>query len=329
MTAKRMISQSECFYHICNRIAGNPHEYPFENEEKTKFLEIMKSLILLHSPAIKVLSYTIMFNHYHIILSHDPNAKISKATAQNCFFKYYESLGKQKVWDDENLQKVTDRILSMSSFIGHLQKQFSGWMNHVSRKRKYNCIYRGHLWAARYNSTILNTSESLRDCIIYVAFNPLRAGLVNDIGKYRFSSWGEFQQTGIHPHAKNFAKYFLHDRDEEKSDKVKLKEALSYMQQLVDERIQTECSLTQQEKDEAWENAIDRTGIFKIVTRRVSHWTQGKIIGDKLKNMEIAAHYYDQEKLAKRKFKTFDDDTQESNISVFLNTIHSTNSPPT
>ena len=329
MTAKRMISQSECFYHICNRIAGNPNEYPFEDEEKTRFLEIMKSLILLHSPAIKVLSYTIMFNHYHIILSHDPNAKISKTTAQNCFFKYYESLGKQKVWDDENLKRITDRISSMSSFVGHLQKQFSGWMNHVSRVRKYNCVYRGHLWAARYSSSALLTSESLRRCIVYVAFNPLRAGLVSDIGKYRFSSWGEYQQTGIHPHAENFTKYFLHDRNEKKSDEAKLKEAFSYMQQMVDERIESECSLTPEEKDKAWNDAIDRTGIFKIVTRRVSHWTQGKIIGTKLKNMEFAAHYYDKEKLAKRKFKIFKDDTQESAISVFRNTIHKPKAPPT
>ena len=323
-----MISENECFYHICNRIAGNPHEYPFEDEEKTKFLEIMKTLLLLHSPAIKILSYTIMFNHYHIILSHNPNTKIRKATAQNCFFKYYESLGKQKVWDDENLQKVTDRISSLPSFVGHLQKQFSGWMNHVSRKRKYNCIYRGHLWAARYNLTTLTTSESLRSCIVYVAFNPLRAGLVTDIGKYRFSSWGEYQQKGKHPYAENFSKYFLHDRTEGKSHKTKLKEALNYMQQLVDERIQAECSLTQEEREEVWNNALNRSDILKIVTRRVRHWTQGKIIGSNLKNMELASHFYDKEKLVKRRVKVFKNDTTQSSISVFFAPINRPKSPP-
>ena len=328
MTQKRMISQSECFYHIYNRIAGNPHEYPFEDEEKTKFLDIMKSLLILHAPAVRMVSFTILSNHFHLVLSYNPNVKITKSTAQNCFFKYYESLGKQKTWDDENLQKVTDRISSLSSFVGHLQKQFSGWMNHVSRSRKYNCVYRGHLWAARFKCLPLTTSESLRRCIVYTAFNPLRAKLVNDIGKYRFSSWGEYQQTGKHPHAENFAKYFLHDRDESKSDKAKLKEALSYMQQLVDERIQEECSLTPEEKEQAWNNALDRTGIFKIVTRRVSHWTEGKIIGTKLKNMELAANFYDKEKLAKRKFKTFKSETEEAVISVFKNTIHKPKSLP-
>ena len=329
MTTKRMISEGECFYHVFNRIAGNPHEYPFEDEEKTKFLEIMRPLLILHAPAIKVISYVLLGGHYHLLLAHNPDVKITKATAQNCFFKYYESLGKEKVWDDENLKKVTDRISSMSSFVGHLQKQFSGWMNHVSRVRKYNCIYRGHLWASRYHSLPITSSEGLRRCIVYAAFNPLRAGLVNDIGKYRFSSWGEYQQTGKHPHAVNFTKYFLHDRDEEKSDKIKLKEALSYMQQLVDERIDEECSLTDEEREDAFNNALERNGIFKIVTRRVSHWTQGIIIGTKVRNMELAAHYYDAEKLAKRKFKTFKYDSQESNISVFRNTIYKSKAPPT
>ena len=324
-----MISQGECFYHVFNRIGGNPHEYPFEDEEKTKFLEIMRSLLILHNPAVKILSYVLLGSHYHLVLSHNPNVKISKATAQNCFFKYYESLGKEKVWDDENLQKVINRISSISSFVGQLQKQFSGWMNHVSRARKYNCVYRGHLWAQRYQLLPITSSEGLRRCIVYTAFNPLRAGLVNDIGKYRFSSWGEYQQTGKHPYAENFARYFLHDRDEGKSDESKLKESLSYMQQMVDERIKTECSLTDEEKDQAFNNAIDRTGIFKIVTRRVSHWTQGKIIGTRLKNMELATHYYDAKKLAKRKFKSFKDEPGETTISVFYNTIKKTKAPPT
>ena len=332
MTQKRMISQGECFYHIYNRIAGDPYDYPFEDEEKTKFLGIMKSLLKLHSPAIKVISYVIMGNHYHLILSYNSKVKISKATAQNCFFKYYESLGKEKVWDDGNLQKVVDRISSISSFVGHLQKQFSGWMNHVSRTKKYNCVYRGHLWAARFKCLALTDSESLRRCIVYAAFNPLRAKLVNDIGKYRFSSWGAYQQTRRHPHAENFSKYFLHDRDETKSDESKLKEAISYMQQLVDECITNECSLTDEEKEEAFNNALERNGIFKIVTRRVSHWTQGVIIGTKVKNMELAAGYYDAEKLAKRKMMTFksdiDSDYDIPELSVFRNTLRKPKSAP-
>ena len=328
MTMRRIISDSECFYHICNRIAGNPHEFPFGNEEKTKFYEILKSLMILHKPSIRVISHCFLDNHFHIILSHNPNAKITKATAQHCFHKYYESLGKESTWNDENYQQVTQRMTSLASFVGQLQKRFSGWMNHVSRVLKYNCVYRGHLWAERYQSSALLTSESLRNCIVYIAFNPLRAGLVNDIGKYRFSSWGEYQQTGKHPHAENFAKYFLHDRDNAKSDDFKLKEALLYMQQLVDERITNECSLTEEEKDKAWNNSINRIGIFKIVTRRVSHWSQGKIIGTKLKSMELAANYYDNEKLAKRKFKVFKDGTEESDISVFQNTIRNPKAQP-
>ena len=104
------------------------------------------------------------------------------------------------------------------------------------------------------------------------------------------------------------------------------------MQQLVDECIQNECSLTDEEKEEAFNNALARNGIFKIVTSRVSHWTQGIIIGTKVKNMELAAHYYDAEKLAKRKMMTFKIDTkfdsELSGLSVFRNTLRKPKSPP-
>jgi len=104
------------------------------------------------------------------------------------------------------------------------------------------------------------------------------------------------------------------------------------MQQLVDERIQDECSLTDEEKEEAFNNALDRTSIFKVVTRRVSHWTQGVIIGTKVKNMELAAGYYDAEKLAKRKMMTFKNDIENDasipELSVFRNTLRKVKSPP-
>jgi hypothetical protein len=196
-----MISKKECFYHIYNRIAGDPDEYPFGDEEKYKFLQIMNQLLLLHSPSVKVISHTLMSNHYHLCLAYNPSVKVSLSTAQNCFFRYYQSRGKEKSWDDANFAKVVSRITSLSDFVGQLQKQFSGWMNHVSRVKNCHKVYRGHLWAERFKSIPITTTESLRRCIVYGAFNPLRAGLVEHIGDYRFSSWGEYQQTGKHPHA--------------------------------------------------------------------------------------------------------------------------------
>jgi hypothetical protein len=65
-----------------------------------------------------------------------------------------------------------------------------------------------------------------------------------------------------------------------------------------------------------------------MVTKKVKHWTQGIIIGSKVKNMELAADYYEQEKLEKRKFKEFKDDSDTSIFSVFRNTIRKPKAPP-
>ena len=97
---------------------------------------------------------------------------------------------------------------------------------------------------------------------------------------------------------------------------------------MVDLAIETECSLTAEDKEKAWNNAIERAGIFNIVGRRVSHWTQGIAIGTKLKNIELAAQYYDEEKLNHRKFATFKDDFDDSTFSVFRNTLRKPKVPP-
>ena len=47
----------------------------------------------------------------------------------------------------------------------------------------------GHLWGDRYKSCIIDTDEYYLACVRYIYRNPIRAGIVTDIGEYSDSSF--------------------------------------------------------------------------------------------------------------------------------------------
>ena len=94
-------------------------------------------------------------------------------------------------------------------------------------------------------------------------------------------------------------KYSIVDQDEAKSDKVKLKEALAEM---IAERMLEECSLPEEEKDEALKGPV----LSKTVTKCGKFRIHGLIIGSKIKNMEVAVEFYDKKKLVNRKLHHFE-----------------------
>jgi putative transposase len=49
--------------------------------------------------------------------------------------------------------------------------------------------YFGHLWQDRFKSNIIEIDSYLLQCGKYIELNPVRAGMVNDPGQYRFSSY--------------------------------------------------------------------------------------------------------------------------------------------
>jgi len=62
----------------------------------------------------------------------------------------------------------------------------------------YNSKYKkvGHLWQDRFKSKLIEKDAYLLECINYIEANPLRASLVSDITRYRWSSY-LFRVSGV------------------------------------------------------------------------------------------------------------------------------------
>ena len=86
---------------------------------------------------------------------------------------------------EEILERYLRRMGDLSSFVKGLKFAFSVWFN-----RKHG--RRGTLWMERFKSVLLEGEPwVLNKVAAYIDLNPIRAGLVEDPGDYRWSGYGQ------------------------------------------------------------------------------------------------------------------------------------------
>jgi hypothetical protein len=72
----------------------------------------------------------------------------------------------------------------LSEFMKSLLERFTKWFNRTHNRT-------GTLWEERYKSVIVEDGTAARTIAAYIDLNPVRAGIVTDPAKYRWSSYGE------------------------------------------------------------------------------------------------------------------------------------------
>ncbi len=134
------ITYLNAFHHIMNKgYNGNPI---FSNpKDKKFFLKILKKKS--KKLCIRLLCYSLMDNHYHLIL-------------QNTSGK-------------------------LSDFMRQINGEYA-----IYYRKTYGG--KGYVFQNRYKSTLIQRDQYLKMAIIYVLLNPVRAGKVQNVFKYKWSS---------------------------------------------------------------------------------------------------------------------------------------------
>jgi REP element-mobilizing transposase RayT len=83
--------------------------------------------------------------------------------------------------NDESISKAVKRISSSYVY----------WYN-----QKYDRC--GHLFQERFNSEVVETDEYFLTVLRYIHQNPIKAGIIKDIGDYLWSSYREYIETPIY-----------------------------------------------------------------------------------------------------------------------------------
>ena len=197
MRTSRLVGEGRSFYHCMSRVVDK--QFIFDEKEKEYFRKTMRKLEAFLG--VKVLTYCIMSNHFHILLEvPDPESvpAITKDELLNdllpVLYSKFTILGvKQELERAENDEKWTQHILEryqqrmgkLDVFMKELKQRFTQWYNRNNNRR-------GTLWEDRYKSVLIEGRENaLITMAAYIDLNPVRAGMVDDPKDYRWCGYGD------------------------------------------------------------------------------------------------------------------------------------------
>ncbi len=179
-SARIVIPDEPAVYHIMSRTALDG--FPLGDVEKDFLVDLIRRLSRIYF--VEIFGYTIMSNHFHLLLRMMPEKSISDEDVK----KHYERLyGKDKILIDGQIPFLKHKWASLSEFGKELKQTFSRYYNKGHNRR-------GFFWGGRFKSLIVEKGETLINCLAYIDLNPVRAGLVSKPEEYRWNSIGYHAQ---------------------------------------------------------------------------------------------------------------------------------------
>jgi putative transposase len=194
--------ESYC-YHVMSRTCGG--EVFFDDVEK----EALRRVIwrLAEFCGIKVVTYCLMGNHFHL-LAEVPHRetwlqRFAGAEGEAKLFDHlrvlysraYIGLLRDELSDlrargltalaEQRVIALKKRFCDLSLFVKEVKERFSRWFNKRHSRR-------GTLWMDRFKSVLVEgQGEALRTMAAYIDLNPVRADLVKDPKDYRWCGYAE------------------------------------------------------------------------------------------------------------------------------------------
>ena len=194
--------ESYC-YHVMSRTCGG--EVMFDEVEK----EALRRVIwrMAEFSGIKVVTYCVMGNHFHLLAEVPHRAtwleRFARADGEMKLFEHLRTLYSRAylgllqdeladlrkrgmtVLAEQRVEAIKKRFCDLSLFVKEVKERFSRWYNKRHGRR-------GTLWMDRFKSVIVEgKGEALRTMAAYIDLNPLRAGLVKDPKDYRWCGYAE------------------------------------------------------------------------------------------------------------------------------------------
>jgi putative transposase len=96
---------------------------------------------------------------------------------------------RREAGDDEGAEQLKEekflyRMWDLSQFMKVLKQRFTQWFNKRHGRK-------GTLWEDRFKSVLVEDGWTARVMAAYIDLNPVRAGMVEDPRRYRWSGYGE------------------------------------------------------------------------------------------------------------------------------------------
>ena len=203
MPFKRILAADGGCYHCVSRVVDR--QFIFGDKEKRCFATTMRKLESFLD--IKVLTYSVMSNHFHLLIevpADDAKVQLNADSLRDRLPLLYhgaalaealdeldraqlnaESSSGTGNWLESIVGRYQARMGNLSAFLKELKWRFSMWYN-TNNDRV------GTLWEDRFRSVLVEGDEhALMTIAAYIELNAVRAGLVDDPKDYRWCGYGE------------------------------------------------------------------------------------------------------------------------------------------
>ena len=182
-------------YHVVSRIVDR--NFRLDDKEKEIFRGMMRRAETFCG--VRVLTYAIMANHFHLLVEVPERGAVSEAelvrrmivlygrphvaAVQKQWADWRKSGAEQLVDDQQNRLRL--RMGDISAFVKTLKQRYS--MSYNGRHGR-----KGTLWEDRFKSVLVENGEQAKATVAaYIDLNPVRAEIVSDPKDYRWSGYGE------------------------------------------------------------------------------------------------------------------------------------------
>ncbi len=194
MRMRRMLAEGGGCYHVISRIAGQ--QFLMDSEEKDVLMRLMFNAAVFSG--VEIMTFALMDNHFHILVkvprAHevDDVELVERMRVLYGDVKTDRILNEWEAWDRRGLSfKVEDakaalrrRMFDLSQFCKTLKETYSMSYN-------FRHAHVGTIWGSRFKSILLSPDyQTLMTVGSYIDLNPVRAGIVENPGEYRWSGYG-------------------------------------------------------------------------------------------------------------------------------------------
>jgi len=209
------VVNEDAFYHVISRTVGQ--DFLLHDREKQKLFDIIKRYSALFF--VKVIGYAIMSNHFHLLVRMETGENYSDEEVHQRLKAFYEHDYAELRFSD--LNPVREKLGNLSEYLKGIKQTFSWGYNRLHKRR-------GYFWSDRFKSVLIQSGESLLNCLGYIDLNPLRAGIVQKPEDYRWCSLGYRVQQGNKDGFLSFSGLFEFE-DHEENEKELLRQYRSFV----------------------------------------------------------------------------------------------------